>query len=184
MKRTFIKYTLLLSSLFQIACLNNDNWYLLKKESFNLSFPGKPIEEIKVTNSQYGELKIIGNIYQVPDQLKDENLLYGIAETKYPDNSLNIRTAAQIDSFLLEAVNGATRKVGKRIIPIKAITKDNFPGREIKIKHDKYPYIITMDIYLANNHMYALQTISEISKKNNESIDKFMKSFTMKSSNQ
>jgi hypothetical protein len=62
-------------------------------------------------------------------------------KTKYPDSSLHLETNMQLDSFLLEAVNGAVSKVGKRISPIRENTKDNFRGREFKIKHSKYRYM-------------------------------------------
>lgn len=163
--------TLLLS--FRIA----ENWYLFETPKYSILFPAKPGDDARVVNSAAGPLKLVAHMYPVTDTAHDANLLYGIAETEYPEP---ITKPDMVDSFFSRAINGAVTKVKGKLISEKVISKNNYPGREIKVDYGNGMAVIKMRMFLVKKMSYSMQTITYTAKQPNAAIDKFMNSFTLK----
>ncbi len=180
MKKKLFLFAFIIVNILQSSFLVSDDWYLFETKKYKLSFPGIPIEETRVIDSELGKLKIIAHIFQVTDTAIDKNLLYGLAETEYPENFIKFKTKELIDTFFTHSVNGAVNKVRGKLISVKVCSKDEFPGREIKIDYSNGLAIINMKLYLVKNIMYCLQAITYTANNSNILIDKFMNSFTLK----
>ena len=155
-------------------------WYLYETKEYKLHFPGKPVEETRTINYDFGELKLTAHIFQVGDTSSYDNLLFGILETEYPESVIQFTNKASLDTFFSKSIDGAVAQVHGKLISKKNITKGKFPGREINIDYGEGQLVITMRLYLVNKMMYQLQTISKPSKTPNKLTDKFMDSFTLK----
>ncbi len=175
---------LLASSLILFSLMSfvkPDGWYLFQSEQYGykIEFPKEPTENPQVVNSEIGELKMNIFMYDASKVGKDDNLIYMINYTEYPDTSINSKRTEILDDFFRNSIDGAVKNVRGELLSEKIIKIGEYPGREIKIDFKDGMAVIRMRLYLVRNKMYLLQTITETKKDFNKSITKFMDSFEL-----
>lgn len=158
-----------------------EKWFLLKSEHFGYSveFPKKPEENTQVVNSAIGELKMNMFMYDASEGGNDDNVLYLVNCTEYPDTLVHSDKTEQLEAFFEGAINGAVSNVQGKLLSKKEIQLGQYPGREMSIDYGNGQAIIRMRMYLVKNVMYMLQTIAETEKDNNASAVRFMDSFEL-----
>lgn len=152
---------------------------ILKTKDFQMDFPKKPAYEKQNTESEIGNLPMDIYIYDASNNEKDDNLVYGLISTEYPDSLINSNMTDILSDFFNNAIQGAVSNVSGKLISQTDLKLNNFPGREIKINYNDGAAVIKMRLFLVQNKMYILQTITLTEKDSNKSIDKFMNSFKL-----
>lgn len=157
-----------------------DDWVLLEKPNFKVFFPKKPEEQTQTVNTAVGKLKIDSYMYQVPDDKKDDNIMYMLAETTYPDTAINSDKKNLIDKFFRGSIDGAVNNVHGKLLTETIIQLNDYPGRKVRIDFKDGLAVITMCSYLVKNKLYITETMTETKNDFNKSIDKFLNSFSLK----
>lgn len=175
---------LLLTSLVLLSLMSfmkPDGWYVLRSEQYGykVDFPQKPVENPQVINTEIGELKMNMFIYDASSAGKDDNLLYLVNYTEYPEAFMEVEDPESVKVFFRNAVDGAVGNVNGRLISEKIIKLGRHPGREIKVDFKEGMAVIRMRFYLVGYKLYMLQTITETKKDFNKSINRFMNSFEL-----
>jgi hypothetical protein len=164
-----------------LSFVQKEDWVLVKTKDYTVLFPKTPIDTVIMANSAIGYLKIATHIYEVPDDQKDDNLVYILSETEYPDSVMNSTMTDKLDKFFENSAKGAVGNVHGRLISLVKTQIDGFPGREIRADIADSAYIISMRCYLVKNKLYLLEAITAIKNDYNKSISKFIGSFHLKS---
>lgn len=156
-------------------------WYLLTATAygFKIEFPEKPTEKAQSVNSAVGKLKMNMYMLEPASKNQDENLVYLVNYTEYPEGTVDSNDKENLDGFFRNSIDGAVANVNGKLVSEKNITLGKYPGREAKVDFQNGLAVITMRIYLVNNTMYMLETICETKKDSNASITKFMDSFAL-----
>ena len=179
MKKISFATSLILILLFTSSFLCPADWYLLDTKTFSLQFPKKPETQETTQQSAVGELKLVISIYE-GDKDNDENYVYGIITSDYPDSLINSDKKDILEKVFRGSIDGAVGNVQGKLLKESVIEKNGFPGREITVDFKDGMAIILMRMYLVHNRMYILQTITETSKASNASVVKFFNSFILK----
>ncbi|MFN6946338.1 MAG: hypothetical protein ACK4ND_15425 [Cytophagaceae bacterium] len=176
--KLFIASLILLSFM---SFIQAEKWFLLesKQYGYKIEFPKKPTEKPQVVNSEIGELKMNIFIHDASKDGKDDNLIYMVNYTEYPDTLIHSDKTEILSDFFRNSIDGAVRNVHGKLLSEKVIQIGEYPGREIKIDFRDGMAVIRMRIYLVKNQMYLLQTITETKKDFNKSITRFMDSFEL-----
>ena len=165
--------------LFTSFRLLND-WILYQTKHCSIYFPSKPSFETEDMNSAVGKLKIDMYMYEVPDSVADDNHLYALYETEYPENSISSDRKEKQDDFFRGAIDGSAKNVNGKILSEKKIELEGYPGHEVRIDFKDGLAVIRMRYYLVKNRLFMLQIFTETKKEQNKSIDRFMDSFKLK----
>ena len=180
MKRFTITFSLITLIAVLTAFSNPGDWQLFESTDFQAFYPNLPSSQVKTVNSAVGELKMNIFMYDASNNEKDENLVYGIITTEYPDSIINSSNTEVLQNFFRNSIDGAVNNVNGKLISESTIDIDGFPGREIKVNFRDGLAVIKMRMYLVNNKIFTLQTITKTENDLNKSIDKFMNSFKLK----
>ncbi|HEX4372302.1 MAG TPA: hypothetical protein VHZ50_03260 [Puia sp.] len=119
------------------------------------------------------------NIYDVPETEKDDNHVYLVNETTYPDSLINSDKKEILDEFFKKAIGGAVKNVQGTLLSEKNMELNEFPGREVRIDYRNGLAVIKMRLYLVKNIVYMMETITDTKKQSNSSVDKFLNSFQL-----
>lgn len=175
--RTIIIFITLLT--LSLGFTNSKNWQLLKTEDFQVEFPKKPDYQTKTIKSAIGNLKMNIYMYDASKDKKDDNLVYGVISTEYPDTIVNSDSKEDLSPFFRNSVDGAVKNVNGKLLSESVIELDGFPGREIKVDFKDGMAIIKMRVYLVKSKLFVIQTITKTENFSNKSIDRFMDSFKL-----
>lgn len=172
---------IVLSFVFIFACSFAADWIVIRKADagFKIAFPRKPQEEVQDVPTAVGKLKM--HILMCDQsKYKDENLLYTLIYADYPENTVSSDFKdALVDTFFSNAITGAAGNMKGNILTVKNISYKSYPGRQVKISFADDQAYMYMDLYLVKSRMYFLQAGCEKTKDNNESIERFFKSFEL-----
>ena len=183
--RNLIKSVLVLTIISSVSihhgCSQSSDWQLFesKENGFSILFPREPEVNPQIVNTEVGELTLDVYMVEVNDQSKDDNLVYSVICTEYPASIFQNPTEETFKLFFRNSVDGAVNNVHGKLLSELIIQFDGHPGREIKIDFREGLAIITMRMYLIDNKMYMIQTITETHKDFNTSIGRFMDSFKL-----
>lgn len=179
-KQTSIVAILLTTFLF-LSFTKKDNWILFESVDygFKVEFPKEPTPNPQTVNSEIGMLKMNIFMYDASKDKKDNNLVYMVNSTEYPDTLINSNKTEELDNFFRNSIDGAVNSVHGEILSERVITLNEFPGREARIDFQNGKAVITMRLYLVKNQLYIIQTITETKKDFNLSIKKFFDSFEL-----
>jgi hypothetical protein len=157
-------------------------WYLLqsKELGFKIEFPVEP-----TTTKQQAELEtgaVTLNIFMydaTKTRKKDENLVYMVMMSEYPDMRINSTkmNKEELKNYYKNAIGGAVKNVHGKQLDETIITLNGYEGRQVRIDFNDGLAVITLRLFLIKNKMYMLQTITETKKDFNFSIKRFMDSF-------
>jgi len=156
------------------------DWIPFTSHGFTASFPKKPDADSQLIASPLGQLRFNTFMYDASEDSTDENLVYTVITTKYPDSLVKeAQKPAFVKGLFDGAIKGAVKNVKGKLLSQKEISFEGYPGREMKIDFQDGLAIIRMRIYMVNTWMYTLQTITYTGKDENKSIYRFMDSFKL-----
>lgn len=171
--------TLIIIGMFGLSFTFLDDWILFEGIGFKMLFPERPAAQTETIKSAVGELKMHIYMYEVADTARDENLLYGLFQTDYPDSLISSYKKDNLESFFRNSIDGAAKNGRGKILSETIIELDGYPGREVRIDFQQGLAVIRMRFYLVKNRLFILQTITITKKDFNKSIDRFMNSFKL-----
>lgn len=179
-KLTSIAVILFMTILY-IGFSNSDKWILFEsiKYGFKIEFPREPTAKTQSVNTEIGFLKLNFFIYDASNNKKEDNLVYGVITSEYPDTLINSSKTEILDEFFRNSIAGAVNNVHGKLLSEKVITISEYPGREIRVDFQNGKAVITSRIFLVENRMYMIQTISKTNKDFNNSIYRFLDSFEL-----
>lgn len=157
-----------------------ENWFLFENKDCSILFPRKVESSSKPINSEVGPLTLVITMYDASSDSLDENLVYGMFTTEYPDSIINSDKTDMLSKVYRGAIDGAVKNVKGVLLSEEEITVNEFKGREIKVNYNEGLAIIKMRCVLVHNIMYMLQTICLSEKEPNASSLKFLNSFKLK----
>jgi len=182
MKRSVTKLlTISLVVISLMSFVKPEKWFWLVSEEYGykIEFPEEPVERPKVVNSEIGELKLNVFLYDASLRGKDDNLVYMVNYTEYPVDQIHSNNTEILPDLFRNSVEGVVMNVNGELLSEEEIQLGQYPGREIRIDYKNGMAIISMRIYLVENKMYMIQTITETKKEAKKSIDRFMDSFEL-----
>jgi hypothetical protein len=156
------------------------DWVLCETKNCMVLFPGKPTATTQMVSSAIGPLKLDINLYEVPRGSQDDNFIYLLNETAYPDSLVSSDKKEILDNFFSRAIDGAVSRVHGKLLTEKAIALGKYPGREIRINFQQGRAVIKMRMYLVKSILFMLETITDPKFDGNKSIDRFMDSFQLR----
>ncbi len=156
-----------------------EDWYVFDSKEFSIEFPKKPTASIQTFNSAVGELKMDMLMYDGSKD-NDDNFLYGLITSEYPDSLINSGKTEILSTFFRNSIDGTVKNVQGKLLSEKSIEINGFHGREVKVDFQNGLAIIKMRMYLVQNKMIILQTITETSRDNNPPVSKFHDTFKLK----
>jgi hypothetical protein len=177
MKKNALFLGVLFLALVTVSFVNTDDWVLFEAPGCQIYFPKKPGDQSQTINSAIGELKLNIHMYVVPEDVKDDNKLYGLIETEYPFDKINSDMKDKLDNIFRNSVDGAVKNVQGKLLTESIVQLNGFPGREVRIGVKSG--IIKMRSYLVKNRMYVIETVAETANDANKSSDRFMNSFKL-----
>jgi len=147
-------------------------------KTYKISFPGEPKKMTQNVPSEVGQLNMIIAMYE--PQANDDNHIYMIAETDYPDSSIHSDKTEMLDKFFRGAIDGALKNLNSDLIKEVPGHVGKYPSRSIEIDYKKGLAVIKMELILCKSKLISIQTITATKKFSNPSVDKFFASFELK----
>ncbi len=180
-KKSLLLPVLGLSLLASYTLTSQWVWSESKNMGYKIEFPQTPEDSVQVVDSPIGELKMNIKTYEVgAHSPADDNLLYLVNCTVFPDSVIKAQTSTEKDGLFRKTIDGAVKNIGGKIIEEKSIElKGAYPGREIKIDFNNGNAIIFMRLYLVKNKLFLLETITQTNKVPNAAITRFLNSFQL-----
>lgn len=156
-------------------------WEMYEVADFKAKFPSKPNYETQVVNSAVGNLTMHIHMLDASSSGTDENLVYGIITTEYPDSIIDTNNPELLADMYRSAIDGAVANVKGKLLSETSITlAGKHGGKEVKVDYGEGMAFIKMRLFIIKNKMYILQTITLAEKDNNASINEFLNSFQLK----
>ena len=168
--------SILLAGVFGFS--HHADWILFKTTDYSIQFPQKPDTSSQLVPSQIGDLKMDIVMYDA-SKANEDNLVYGVITTLYPDSLVNSDKKEKLASFFRASIDGAIKNVGGQLLSEKEVELNGFPGREIRTSIQQAQGILKMQLFLVHNQMFILQVISETAKEKNASAARFFNSFAL-----
>ena len=157
-----------------------EDWYLLESSSYTILFPKKPTASTQKVDSKVGQLTMNLNIYEIPENEKDDNYVYLLNETSYPDSVINSDMKDKLNEFYEKAIEGSVNSVKGKLLTEKTIQVGEYPGREVLIDYPAGGAIVKLRLVLVKNIVYLIEVMTDAKKVANESSEKFFNSFQLK----
>jgi len=175
------KIILFVSLLF--SCLKILGQQILPKKvetnSYKIEFPSAPDKTTQTISTAIGDLELIIIAYEVKESAKDDNYVYMVMETNYPD-SLIKKPNFDIEKFFRQSIDGAVNNVKGKIISENPTRSGKYDSRQIEIDYGNGVAVIKMVMILRESKLIMLQTITDSKKYPNNSIAAFFNSFEIK----
>lgn len=165
-----------------VAFVATDKWQIFETNDYSILFPQKVKTERKEIDSEVGKLQLDITMYDASGDEKEDNLIYGLFTTTYPDSIMNSDKKEILPKFFRGAIDGAVKNVQGKLLSEEEISLNDFPGREIRVDYRDGFAVIKMRCYLVHNVLYMIQTITLTEKEKNTSASYFLNSFKLKQS--
>lgn len=118
--------------------------------------------------------------YEPADSVKDDNHVYMIMESQYPDSTIHSDKTEIIEKFFRSAIDGAAKNSNCILMNESSGSVGKYPTRTIEMDFRNGLAIIKMEMILFRSKLIIIQTITETKKYSNSSIDGFFNSFVLK----
>lgn len=154
-------------------------WYTYQSKEFTYSvqFPAEPTEQIQELDSDVGKISLNLQLYSVPPESDDVNLLYLSNATAYPKDMINISDKNALAEYYNGAIDGAVGNTNGTLLYEKIYFYKKLEGREIGVEIPEG--LIKMRILIDENVVYMLETICPVNKDNNANMNRFFNSFKL-----
>jgi hypothetical protein len=156
-----------------------NDWYLYDTHLFSIEFPKEPKLDSQSLSTVIGKLNLeIASCEKYG--IEDGNFAFSVISTAYPDSLLNSTKTEVFSSFFRSSIDGAVKNVNGKLLSEEIVENNGYPGRHIRIDFNQSMAIITMKLYLVNNRVIIVQTITKPAQENNISAVRFYNSFRIK----
>ena len=157
------------------------DWFLMKNkdQGYQIEFPKEPSVSVQTVNTKAGPVDMHINMLDLSNKDEDQNMIYLSSFAQYPDSLVHSDRKEQLAGFFKETLDGLVSSIDGKILSKEDVKIDSYPGKEVKINFQDGMAIIRIRVYLVENKVYMLQVITKIEKDSNESISKFMDSFSL-----
>ena len=174
---TLILFVLILSSGF----ISTSDWFLMKnsEQGYQIEFPKEPTASVQTVNTKAGPVDMHINMLDLSKKDVDSNLIYLSSFAQYPDSLVHSDRKEQLKDFFKETIEGLVGSIDGEILSKKDVKIDSYSGKEVKIDFQDGMAIIRIRVYLVENKVYMLQVITKKENDSNESISKFLNSFSL-----
>ena len=172
----FIFLTIISNSLFSQTKAGNT----YDTNEFRIQFPGTFAKTAQTIASSLGDLVMTIVSYEPADSVKDENYVYMVFETNYPDSIINSNKVDLLDQFFRGAIDGAVKNVNGKLISETSGKVEKYPSRNVEIDYGNGMAIIKSQIILRENKLIMLQTITDTNNYPNPSMERFFNSLSLK----
>ncbi len=180
MKKNICLFCIVSAFFLTTAFVATDKWQLFETDDYSILFPQKVKTERKEIDSEVGKLQLDITMYDASGDEKEDNLIYGLFTTVYPDSIMNSDKKEILQKFFRGAIDGAVKNVQGKLLSEEEISLNDFPGREIRVDYREGLAVIKMRCYLVHNILYMIQTITLTEKEKNPSALFFLNSFKLK----
>ena len=168
--------TIITNSLFSQSNVDE----IFETNEFKIQFPGQIQKTTQTIASSIGDLLMAIVSYEPADPVKDENYVYMVFETNYPDSIINSNKVDLLDQFFRGAIEGAIKNVKGKLMSETSRKVGKYPSRNIEIDYGNGQAIIKSQMILRENKLIMVQTITDTNKYPNSSIDRFFSSLNLK----
>jgi hypothetical protein len=146
---------------------------------YKIIFPGPPVRTTHKPANEPGLMQFTVVAYQAGDSLEDGNQVFAILETTFSTIKFTSDDTASVNIFFKSAINAAVNDFGNTLLTEVNGKVGNYPSRTIEIKYANGLAIMRMKMIFFESKLITIETITEISKYPNPSIDKFFDSFIL-----
>ena len=160
------------------SCNGLKKWAIVNSEEcgFYVEFPEKPVYSSRLTEVEFGKVNL--RFYLLDAQAtNDENYLYLAGQMELPDS---IVSKYSIEAFFKSAIERSISSYKGKLLSVKEISYNKFPGREVKIDFKNGDSVITLRVYLVKNKEFLIETMAKPSLVGNDSQRRFFDSFKIK----
>ncbi|HXU27692.1 MAG TPA: hypothetical protein VN698_10700 [Bacteroidia bacterium] len=177
--------SLLLFALFLLGTLaftkSDGVWYPFESKAFGfkVEFPAKPIEKVKVIDTEQGELNLNLFEYVSKKTNTEPELVYIVSYIEYPTSNINTSDKVQLKQFYKTEADKLVAKMQGKLIKETIINLEGFEGAEYRIEIKDGLEFIKMRLYLINNKLYMVETVTVTKNEFNKHINRFMNSFKL-----
>ena len=175
-----------LSLIFFVSILSSgfvltSDWFLMKnkEQGYQIEFPKEPTASVQTVKTKAGPVDMHINMLDLSKKDVDDNLIYLSSFAQYPDSLVHSDNKEELKGFFKETIEGLVGSIDGEILSRKEVKIDSYDGREVKINFQDGMAIIRIRVYLVENKVYMLQVITKTENDSNESISKFMNSFSL-----
>lgn len=159
----------------------NEDWITLAPEEagFSIEMPKQPELQEFDKASDIGNLTL--KMYLAEMSEEDENFIYGIAITDYPNDKINSEAMSEkeLESYYKESLLGAANGVKGEIIKEGTMPLDSFEAKTADVNAYDGLLKIRYAVLLRKNRLFLLQVISKGNLENNKTLSKFFGSFKL-----
>ena len=172
---------ILFISVLSSGFIITSDWFLIKNndQGYQIEFPKEPSVSVQTVNTKAGPVDMHINMLDLSKKDEDSNMIYLSSFAQYPDSLVHSDRKEQLSGFFKETLDGLVSSIDGKIISKKDVKIDSYPGKEVKINFQDGMAVIRIRVYLVQNKVYMLQVITKTEKDSNESISKFMNSFSL-----
>jgi hypothetical protein len=124
----------------------SDNVVKYETKEYKIIFPGQPKRITQDVPSVFGPLFM--TIAMFEPSANNDNYIYMIAETDYPDSSIHSDKTEILDKYFREAIEGAVKNVNGELIKEVPGHVGKYPSRLIEIDYKKGTCCYKISVYL------------------------------------
>jgi len=172
----FLPLTLFCSQIFGQNEISN----IYTTKEYKIQFPYTPEKMTQPLPTTLGELLMTILSCEPKSTAMDENYVYLLMETDYPEMEVHSDKTDILEKFFRGSVDGAVVNVKGKLIKETVGKVSQYPSRTIEIDYGNGIAIIKMKMILKESKMIIIQTITETKKYPNKAIDAFFDSFLIK----
>lgn len=180
MRKIISFVSILFISNWSSVIAQNGNMVHYETKDYIISFPGKPKKMTQNMSTSGGQLLLNIAVYEPNALASDDNKVYIVMETDYPETLVHSDKTEILDKFFRDAIDGMVKKLNYKLIKETEGQIGKYPSRTIEIDYKDGLAIMKMKLILFKNKGIIIQTVTETKKYSNSSSDKFFDSFELK----
>lgn len=146
-----------------------------KEKIYKIKFPKAPETQAMQTPTEYGNAKIIAELYKSQFQ-NDDNLIYMVTALEYPKDITKM-SGFNLDNYYSNVIKGASANRQSTVISKKKISKNGVTGIEVQESFQGGRLIIKYRTFLKGNIQIGIQVMTIPRNNGNKSMNDFFDSF-------
>ncbi len=158
--------------IIQSGILLAQDWqeYTIEGSDFYVKLPEPPEKKVQEIPSTQGIITM--NMLTCIDG----QMNFIVSFSDYPATSLN---NVNLDSFFIQARDGAVKNIQGKLISEKIIKYNDYPGREIKFSVMEEKAMVKNRFYLVKNRLYQVMAIVDPLQLYTDPVEKYFASFRL-----
>jgi hypothetical protein len=165
--------------LFAATVAFSQDWYKFDSDTsnFQAEFPQKPDVNIKRIIYEASKVIVKYVTYKANDTTLDENIIYSVSVSEYPDTAIYTDNIVVSDSIIKKNINNIVKVKQGKILKNERILWNDHWGREYVFEVPQIKTVISSRCFIYQGKMYTVTVVSNVGKEYNKSILKFLNSF-------